>query len=107
MRHFDRDLGTLERFFLKILDKRLATDEEIRKAGFAFFGVQGPWYTVGYKMAVVVERRYGRATLIECMQDPRELLARYDDAAAQSNRAGGKRLARWSPELLRRIGARD
>jgi hypothetical protein len=58
-----------------------------------FYGVQGPWYTVGWKMAVTVERRFGRAALIECLRDPRRLLARYNAAAGDS-------LARWSPALL-------
>jgi hypothetical protein len=105
MTHFDRDLRTLSRFFLDVLDGRLATDDAIQARAFTFFGVQGPWYTVGYRMAVVVERRYGRAALIECMVDPRQLLARYNAATEASNRAGGQRRARWPARLLERIGA--
>lgn len=41
-------------------------------AGYSFFGVQGAWYTVGYRMAVIVERREGRPALVECMSDPNE-----------------------------------
>ena len=70
-----------------------------------FFGVQGPWYTVGWKMAVVIERRFGRAKLIECMLDPRELLVTYDRAAAELNGAGGELLPLWSDDLLRAMGA--
>ena len=105
MTHFDRDLRSLDRFFLDVLDGRLATDDAIQARAFTFFGIQGPWYTVGYRMAVVVERRYGRAALIECMVDPRLLLARYNAAAGESNRAGGERRALWAPRLLARIGA--
>src|SRR5688572_17578136 len=36
-------------------------------AGFAFYGVRGPWYSVGWKMAVVIEKTLGRATLVEVM----------------------------------------
>ena len=104
MAHFNADLKRAQKFFLDILNGRLRTEDEIAKVGFTFFGVQGPWYTVGYRMAVLIEKRYGRATLIECMQDPRILLARYNAVAAAANRAGGKRLALWSPELLRKIG---
>src|SRR5437899_6336594 len=57
MTHFNGDLRELDRFFRDILDGRLAGDDEVRKAGMAFFGVQGPWYTVGYRMATVIERR--------------------------------------------------
>jgi len=106
MGRFNRDLRQVEKFFMDILSGRLKTEEEISKAGFSFFGVQGPWYTVGYRMAVVVERRHGRAILIECMREPRELLSRYNTAAAELNRAdGGERLVLWSPELLAKLGA--
>ena len=50
-----------------------------------FFGVQGPWYTVGYKMAVAVEKRYGRAALIDCMRDRRLLLVRYSAVTEEMN----------------------
>ncbi len=105
MARFNRDLRKVEKFFLAILEGKLKTEESISKAGFSFFGVQGPWYTVGYKMAVVIERRYGRATLIDCMRDPRMFLERYNAAAEELRRAGGERLALWSPELLEKIGA--
>jgi len=64
--------------------------------------LQGPWYTVGYKMAVMVERRYGRAALIDCMRDPRLLLVRYNAAAQEMNaRPGaGELLALWPLEVL-------
>jgi hypothetical protein len=55
-------------------------------------------------MAVIVERRYGRATLIDCMVDPRELLSRYNAAAVELNRHRTEQLALWSPELLTKIG---
>ena len=78
---FSRDLRTVERFFLDVIEGRLQGEDAIREKAFAFFGVQGPWYTVGWKMASVVERTYGRQTLIDCMLDPRRLLATYNGAA--------------------------
>ena len=102
MRNFDRDLRTLDEFFLQVLHGNLKGEAADRKA-FTFFGeIQGPWYTVGYGMAVLVEKRYGRAALIECMLDPRLLLERYNQAAEESmaSRAG---LARWSPEVLKGV----
>ena len=70
------------------------------------FGVQGPWYTVGYKMAVVIERRYGRKRLIECMLDSRELLASYNLAATEMHASAKEKLALSSPELMQKIGLR-
>jgi hypothetical protein len=101
MRNFDQDLGKLNEFFLQVLDGRLKNDAADQKA-YTFFGdIQGPWYTVGYRMAVLVETRYGRPTLIECMLDRRLLLGRYNQAAEELNLSGKDHWALWSPELLK------
>ena len=57
--------------------------EKIDEAGMAFFGTQGPWYTVGYTMAVVIEKREGRTALVTCVSDPRKLLASFNRDAAE------------------------
>lgn len=104
MVNFNQDLATVQSFFLDVINGKFKTDDEIRAKASDFYGEQGPWYTVGYKMAVIVERKYGRATLIDCMVDPRELLSRYDSAAAELNHGQTEQLALWSPELLTKIG---
>lgn len=104
MANFNQDLRKLEDFFLDVIDGRLVGKDQIRRKGFAFFGVQGPWYTVGYRMSVVVERCFGRATLIACIVNPRQLLARYNTAATELNAKGAEQLAVWSPRLLQQIG---
>lgn len=106
MTNFNRDVHTLENFFLDVVEGRLTTEADVRESAMSFFGEQGPWYTVGYRMAVIVERRYGRATLIACMMDPRLLLERYNAAATESNSQGGEPLVLWSARLLQQIGAR-
>ncbi len=103
MANFNEDLGKLDKFFLDILDGRLAGEEKIDEAGSVFYGSQGPWYTVGYKMAALVEKHEGRAALIRCMEDPRLLLKEYNRLAAKDNE-GGAKLALWSAELLEKIG---
>ena len=104
MANFNQDLKAVEKFLLDVAQGRLKTEEERGKVGQSFFGVQGPWYTVGWKMSVVIEKRYGRARLIECMTDPRELLVTYNQAAAENNRAHtDDHLALWSPELLQSL----
>jgi hypothetical protein len=101
---FATHLQAVERFFLDVIDGRLATEEQAREQAFTFYGVQGPWYTVGWKMAAVVEQRYGRQTLIACMLDPRRLLATYNAAVAGGT--GQPPPPLWSPRLLEEVGAR-
>jgi hypothetical protein len=105
MENFNSDLRKVQEFFTAVADGRISDPEEIRKRGFAFFGSIGPWYSVGYKMAVMVEKRYGRAALIDCMLDFRKLLASYNQAAAEQNASGGEQLALWPTELLRKVEA--
>ena len=105
--NFNQDLNLLQQFFLDVIDQRLTGKEKIDEKAYTFFGdAQGPWYTVGYKMAVIVEKRFGRKVLIDCMLDPRELLSRYNQAAEEMSDRGGEKLPLWSPELMQKTGLR-
>ena len=97
--NFDDDLQKVEAFFLDIVGGKL-TEEQIQKTAFSFFGIQGPWYTVGWKMSVVIEKTFGREKLIECFCDQRKLLATYNEAATQHNRTSTKPLPLWSKSLV-------
>ena len=94
------DIPRLEKFFLDILDRRTDADAT-REAGMAFFGVQGPWYTVGWLMASTVERAAGRPTLVATLCDPVRLLQAYNAAAGRDARE--QDLPRWSDALLQRL----
>lgn len=102
MANFNQDLKKVEGFFSDVLSDKL-TEEQRQQAGFAFFGVQGPWYTVGWKMSVVIESTYGRETLIECICDHRKLLITYNRAATIYNRTAEAPLALWSDSLIAAI----
>jgi hypothetical protein len=101
MTHFNRDLKLVEEFFLGVINGKLATPDDIGRAANEFYGVQGPWYTVGWKMASTIERKYGRPEVIECMIDPYRLFDRYNTAAADYNKTHptGK-LALWSETFV-------
>ena len=86
-------MNELATFFRDILSGRLADDPAAQAAGMTFFGNQGAWYTVGWRMAVTIERRFGRARLIDCIADNRHFLSTYNAAAA------GTALPRWSDDL--------
>jgi hypothetical protein len=100
--NFTSDLKVVEKFFFDILENRLSR-EEMQKTGFSFFGIQGPWYTVGWKMAATIEKTYGRAELIECICDQRKLLSTYNKAAAKYTRRTREPLALWSESLIKSI----
>lgn len=102
MANFNNDLKKVEKFFVDILDNRL-TEEEIRNTFSSFFGIQGPWYTAGWKMSVLIERTYGRAKLIECICDQRKLLPTYNKAAVKYNRRAREPLVSWSESLIKGI----
>jgi putative zinc-dependent peptidase DUF5700 len=105
--NFNNDLVSVQQFFLDLIDKKLVEEGKINEKASSFFGdAQGAWYTVGYKMAVIVEKRYGRQVLIDCMLDPRELLARYNKTAKENNDRGHEKLALWSPELMQKMSGR-
>jgi hypothetical protein len=103
MKTLDRDFGDVETFFISILDGKLSGDA-IDTRAFEFFGYVGPWYTVGWKMAVVIEKTFGRQALIDAMCDPRKLLETYNRAAAIGEKKMGEKLPRWSERLVKAIG---
>lgn len=107
MANYDHDLRAVDTFFLDALNGKFADQQAIEEKASSFFGdAQGPWYTVGYKMAVIVEKRFGRQALIETMLDPRHLLVLYNQAASEQNRAGNGPLPLWSEEVLQQVKAR-
>jgi len=102
LKNFNADLKNVEKFLLDVLDGKLS-EAETQKTGFSFFGTQGPWYTVGWKMSVLIEKTYGRSKLIECFCDRRKLLSTYNQAAAKYNRRSGEQLALWSDSIINRL----
>ena len=102
--NFNNDLKRVEKFLSDVVSGKL-TEEEIQNTGFSFFGTQGAWYTVGWKMAVLIEKTFGRAKLIDCFCDQRKLLATYNDAAEKHNQESKPLLALWSISLVEKFSA--
>ncbi|MDP9106267.1 MAG: hypothetical protein M3N49_10090 [Candidatus Eremiobacteraeota bacterium] len=90
---FAARMNELATFFRGIVSGRFADDASARAVGMTFFGNQGAWYTVGWRMAITIERRFGRARLIACIADDRLFLPTYNAAAE------GTALPRWSADL--------
>lgn len=104
--NFNDDLKKVDTFFNEILEGKL-TEDQTREKGFSFFGVQGPWYTVGWRMAILIEKTYGRAKLIECMCDQRRLLPTYNRAAAKYNHRTRQPLLLWSAAVLNAVRVKE
>jgi hypothetical protein len=100
--NFNDDLRKVEHFFVDLADGKLDESKE-RETALSFYGVQGPWYTVGWKMAVVIEKTFGRRELINVMTNQRDLLPTYNRAAKKYNRTTGENLALWSDSFLQRL----
>ena len=99
MANFAEDLCALEAFFHEILDGKYEDEHALLQASMPFFGIQGAWYTVGYKMAQSIELAHGRGALIDGMGDPRNLLCQYNEIAEDD--------ARWSKRLVERLFANE
>lgn len=98
VKNFNQDLKKVGEFFSDVLNKRI-TGDKINETAFSFFGVQGAWYTVGWKMSVVIEKTFGRKKLIEVFCDQRKLLKTYNEAAQKYNAKTKENVALWSPDL--------
>jgi hypothetical protein len=101
VQNYATDMVQLERFFDDILDGRLRGND-LTSRGMAFFGVQGPWYTVGWQMASTVERVFGRQRVVDSQCDMRLLLQAWNEAA-QTLEARGEQLPRWSTAFLQKL----
>ncbi|HEY6140662.1 MAG TPA: DUF5700 domain-containing putative Zn-dependent protease [Thermoanaerobaculia bacterium] len=84
-------LAQLQQFFEDIAEGKLKGDD-VDKRGFQFFGLVGPWYTVGWRMAGVIEEELGRQALIDAFCDSATLMATYNRAADAHAKRTGERL---------------
>jgi hypothetical protein len=99
---FGANVDDLNQFFLDTVHGELRNDA-VAHEGSIFFGYRGPWYTVGYHMAVTIEREFGRTALIATFADPREFVARYNEAAVRQNAKSGSHLSLFSAEILQAV----
>jgi Putative zinc dependent peptidase (DUF5700) len=93
------DVATQSAFFRAVIDGRITSADSVRTLASSYFGVQGPWYTVGWLMASTIEREFGRSALVATLCDPPAFMARYDQAAARRN-ARGSTLPLWDAALI-------
>ncbi|TKR30862.1 hypothetical protein FCE95_12275 [Luteimonas gilva] len=100
---FDELMAEQNAFFLTVLDGKAGDASAVDAKMMGYFGVQGPWYTVGWKMAVTIENQFGRQRVIDVFCDQRQLLATYNEAAALQNKTLAKPLPLWDAGLARTL----
>ena len=104
----DTDMRTMTQFFGRLLDGRISQSEQ-QQIGMSFVATdtvpQGPFYTIGWLMSSVIERRLGRQQLVASTCDPRMFLRDYNRAATLENRARTSALPQWPRDLIRRLNA--
>ena len=101
---FDDNLHRVAALLEDITAARI-DDDTAQQRAMAFFGIQGPWYTVGWSMAVAIERCLGRSTLVEAMRRPWTVLGRYNQARRQCPANTGAATATWNDDLVRALEA--
>ena len=94
MAKYDENFAALQSFFLDIANKKL-TGDAARKRAFEFFGLLGPWYSVGYKMAATIEQAFGRDAVIAAFCDQRTLMPTYNRAVDKL----GVKMPKWDTRL--------
>jgi hypothetical protein len=99
------DIRELSTFFMDVIAGHIASADSVRRRGNSYFGVQGPWYTVGWLMASTVERELGRPALIRTICSPVDFLAQYNRAAQRSNVTNRTALPLWPSTFMDALGA--
>lgn len=100
--NFDANLHAIEDFARRALDGAIPLDSIAAHAQ-QFYGVQGPWYTVGYTMATVIGEESGKGALLAAMCNPLDVMRAFNVAANTRARRTGARLATWDAVLLERL----
>ncbi len=102
--NLESDMRALEAFLIDVADGR-TVGEEAQKRGMAFVSAedvpQGAFYSIGWFMAVAVERHLGREAVVAAVCDHGRLLTDYQRVAR--GRADSA-LPSWSDRLLQVLG---
>jgi hypothetical protein len=99
VRDYPRQFAQIEALVRDVVDGRITTRDSVRAVAQTFYGAQGPWYVVGWKMAATIETQLGRPALIAAMCDPRLFMTTYNRAAEQAHSG----LPQWDARLLAAI----
>ena len=104
IKNFNTDFKKIENFLLNILYENFHNDKELYNKGFELMvsnGGQGSWYTVGYKIAKVIEKTANRKVLIDCMDDLTKLYTVYNELVLEYNKKQKGNLKHFHNDIIR------
>ena len=105
LNNLESDMRQLEAFLIDVAEGR-TSGEDAQRRGMAFVSTegvpQGAYYSLGWFMAVVVERRLGRAAVVAATCDHGRLLSDYQRVATKRSdeRYADRPLPTWSKRLF-------
>lgn len=97
---FRKHLRQQDTYFRSVVAGEAGTEEEINETMRAYFGEQGPWYTVGWGMAVTIEKAFGREAVIDAFCHSETLLETYNEAALTQREGIDHDLPLWDTKLV-------
>ncbi len=103
IKRFNKDFELIEEFFDRILKDDFSSEKELYERGYELMvnnGGQGSWYTVGWKIAVVIEKILGKEVLLDCMLELTKLYPRYNEAVKNYNEKFNENLKSWSDKII-------
>ncbi len=103
MENYNKDFHKIQNFLLNILEGHFADDQKLYNRGFQLMtnnGGQGSWYTVGYQIAIIIEREAGHDVLIDCMKDLTKIYFQYNNLVEIYNKKRNEDLPKWNDKIL-------
>lgn len=103
---FADDLRIQDAFFIRVLNGDAGDAAAIAEVMRGYYGEQGSWYTVGWRMAQIIEQVEGRAAVVEAFCRPGGVFSAYNAAARRLN-AEGRDLPTWSDKVVTAMATRE
>ena len=103
IKNFEVDFKKIQKFLFHILDGQFEDEKTLLKKGMELMmnnGGQGSWYTVGWKLSVIIEEILSRQALIDCMEDLRNVYLNYNKAVEIYNNKHGLKLPFWDEKII-------
>ncbi len=106
IKNFEVDFNKIQRFLFHIIDGHFEDEKTLMNKGMELMmnnGGRGSWYTVGWKISVIIEEILGRKALINCMEDLRKFYKNFNKAVVFYNQKYGSQWPSWDEKIVSRF----